>query len=163
MIAMTHVPLEGSARQKVLLTHVDEDVRPEVWKEEKWWLWMEKEVVAALIESVGTLFGALVVGIAGGLISRGYARERDRQDKESQWRQHAIELTKLDLERKLKGHRPGVDPPLRPLVLDFLANYRDLQQLGDLSPKDLYLSIERDRISSRLEPPDRNEGESGAA
>lgn len=107
---------------------------------------MANEVAAAIIGLIGTLLGALIVVIAGGMITGRYARERDRQDKESQWRQHAIELTKLDIERKLKGHRPGTDPPLRPGILDFLANYRDLQELGKLTPKELYLKIEKDRI-----------------
>lgn len=107
---------------------------------------MEKEVVAALVQGSGTVLAALIVGVAGALIGGRYSRERDRQDRESQWRQHAIELTKLDVERKLKNHRPHADPPLRPPILDFLANYRDLQELGNSSPKVLYLKIEQDRI-----------------
>ena len=31
--------------------------------------------------------------------------------------------------------------------MDFLANYRDLQELGEKSPKELYLKLERDRIT----------------
>jgi hypothetical protein len=108
---------------------------------------MEKEVAAALVQATGTVLAAVIVGVAGALIGGRYSRARDRQDRESQWRQHAIELTKLDLERKLKTHQPGTDPPLRPSILDFLANYRDLQELGQLSPKDLYLKIEENRIT----------------
>ena len=87
---------------------------------------MDSETLAALIQGGATLLAALIVGVAGGMISRRYARERDRQDKESQWRQHAIELAKLDLERKLRTRGPDDPSPTRPSVLDFLANYRDL-------------------------------------
>jgi len=101
-------------------------------------------IFAALCTCSGTIIAALIVGIAGGLVSTHYSRERDKQDKESQWRQHAIELTKLDLERKIKSN---LSQPLRPSILDFLANYRDLQELGGSSPKELYLKIEKSRIS----------------
>jgi hypothetical protein len=133
---------------------------------------MDKEVVNGILDAAGTVAAALIVGVAGGLIGRRYSRERDRQDKESQWRRHAIELTKLDLERKihaLQGSlpqparqtvidallgRPGTpeeehkpSPRLRPSILDFLANYRDLQELGQRSPAELYRKILEVRIS----------------
>jgi hypothetical protein len=112
----------------------------------------------SFIQASGTLFAALAVGVAGGLISAYYSGERDRQDKESQWRSHAIELTKLDLQRQLwtREHREragsGVEgaamdgEPLRPSILDFLANYRDLHELGTRTPAELYDKILRDRI-----------------
>jgi len=102
--------------------------------------------VDSIIQALGTIGAALIVGIAGGLISRHYARERDKQDKESQWRQHAIELTKLDLERKLRSQSPNGSRPLRPSILDFLANYRDLQELGNSTPRELYEKILKERI-----------------
>ena len=37
---------------------------------------------------------------------------------------------------------PRSAEPLRPGVLDFLANYRDLQELGKLTPAELYLRIQ---------------------
>jgi hypothetical protein len=88
----------------------------------------------ALITAGGTITAAVIVGIFGGLITRRYSRERDRQDKEGQWRAHAIELAKLDLERKLKRFAADSSIPLRPSVLDFLANYRDLLELDKVSP-----------------------------
>lgn len=108
-----------------------------------------KDILKGLIEASGTVFAALIVGVAGGLIGRRYSRERDRQDKESQWRQHAIELAKLDLERKLKSSVSLSNKTIRPSVLDFLANYRDLQELDHLTPKELYERIRKDRVASR--------------
>jgi hypothetical protein len=106
----------------------------------------QPQVIAGLITAAGTILGALIVGIAGTIISRRYTRFRDLQDRESQWRSHAIELTKLEMERKL-ACRSAEDPRPRPAILDFLANYRDLQELGSKSPRELYGTIERDRIS----------------
>ncbi len=113
---------------------------------------MEPQVIAAAVQAIGTVVGALIVGVAGAIIGRRFARERDRQDKESQWRQHAIELTKLDLERKLKSFDPKAGASIRPSILDFLANYRDLQELGEQSPRELYERIQRDRTASRSAP-----------
>lgn len=110
-------------------------------------LLLDPKVFSGLIQALGTILSALIVGVAGALISRRYARERDRQDKESQWRQHAIELTKLDLERKLKTRPVDDVGPLRPSILDFLANYRDLQELGLRTPAELYGTILEKRIS----------------
>lgn len=109
---------------------------------------MDNEVLGAIIQGIGTVFGALIVGIAGVRISNKYSRERDRQDKESQWRSHAIELTKLDLQRKIKARE--LNPrkkPLRPSILDFLANYRDLEELDTQSPADIYLKVKEKRIT----------------
>jgi hypothetical protein len=72
---------------------------------------------------------------------------RDKQGKEVEWRKHAIELTKLDLERKIKTRQPTDTRPLRPSILDFLANYRDLRELDKASPRDLYTAIEAMRIT----------------
>lgn len=106
---------------------------------------------------IGTLAG--VVGtFAGVLISRFILGPRDRQDREVEWRKHAIELTKLDLERKIKSRSPNAKTPLRPSILDFLANYRDLQELGNKTPTELYLKIEEDRIS-RPDPSEASEPE----
>jgi hypothetical protein len=106
---------------------------------------MQKEVIAAIITASGTLASALIVGIAGSLISKMFARERDKQDKESQWRNHAIELTKLDMQRKIATNKNT--EPLRPSILDFLANYRDLKELDEKTPGDLYTIILDKRIS----------------
>jgi len=112
----------------------------------------QPQVVAGLITAGGTILGALIVGIAGTLISRRYTRTRDLQDRESQWRSHAIELTKLEVERKLACRTPD-DPRPRPAILDFLANYRDLQELGSKTPRELYETIERVRISETRKTP----------
>lgn len=105
------------------------------------------EVFAATFGGCATIVAALIVGIAGALISGYVSRKRDQQDRESQWRNHAIELTKLDIERKLRTRNAADTTPVRPAILDFLANYRDLQELGRISPKDLYLKIEDKRIT----------------
>ena len=80
------------------------------------------------------------------MITRKYSREKDRQEKEAQWRDHAIELTKLDLERKLKRYEADRSISLRPSILDFLANYRDLLELDNVAPKALYVNILENRI-----------------
>jgi uncharacterized membrane-anchored protein YhcB (DUF1043 family) len=109
---------------------------------------VDDKILAAIIQGGSTLVAALIVGIAGAYISHRFSRERDRQDKESQWRQHAIELTKLELERKLETRGPDSTESFRPSILDFLANYRDLQELGSTSPADLYKKILNDRIAT---------------
>lgn len=103
------------------------------------------QVWTAIVTAVGTVLGAIVVGVFGTLITRKYSREKDRQEKEGQWRDHAIELTKLDLERKLKRYDVDHNISLRPSVLDFLANYRDLLELDKVSPKALYRNILENR------------------
>jgi hypothetical protein len=110
------------------------------------WIVNQPAVFAALIQAIGTIVGAVVVGIAGTLLTRWFAKARDRQDRESQWRTHAVELTKLDIQRKIETWKEG-DPRPRPAILDFLANYRDLQELGGKTPADLYLKIKEDRIT----------------
>lgn len=105
---------------------------------------MDEKIIAAIITGFATLASALIVGIAGTLITRIYGKQRDRQDKESQWRDHAIELTKLDLQRKTLNNKNS--EPLRPSILDFLANYRDLKELDKESPGDLYKKIWTKRI-----------------
>jgi hypothetical protein len=113
---------------------------------------MDPEILKGIIDGTATIIGAFIVGFFGTIIQRKYSRERDRQDKESQWRQHAIELTKLDLERKIKDWEMSKNyKPLRPSILDFLANYRDLQELGDKSPTQLNEDIINKRISKRDE------------
>lgn len=113
------------------------------------------DCLGSFIVAIGTVAAAFIVGVAGGLISWWHSRERDRQDKEAQWRTHAIELTKLELKRKLKSLEHGKIASLRPSILDFLANYRDLQELDTLSPKELYQKIKKQRITdvSEVETP----------
>jgi hypothetical protein len=104
----------------------------------------------AVVTAFAGLFGVIitaVVGIIVALIGKFIVGARDKQDKEVEWRKHAIELTKLDLERKLKTRSPDDTTPLRPSILDFLANYRDLQELGKKSPADLYKVIKEKRIA----------------
>lgn len=108
--------------------------------------------VAAVAGLIGTLAGAAGT-LLGVLLSRFVLSPRDLQDREVEWRKHAVELTKLDLDRKIRTRPPGDTRSLRPSILDFLANYRDLQELGATTPKDLYLKIERDRIADNAQTP----------
>jgi hypothetical protein len=97
---------------------------------------------------MGAIIAAIITAILGKLVVTPFLGARDRQDKEAEWRKHAIELTKLDLERKLKTRSPADANPIRPSILDFLANYRDLQELGSKSPRDLYKKIISDRVTA---------------
>jgi|SRR5918992_292187 hypothetical protein len=108
-----------------------------------------------IIQAIGTVLAALIIGVAGSMITGRFARERASQDRESQWRQHAIELAKLEAARNQKMFEAGKLKRLRPSILDFLANYRDLQELGTSTPKELYLKIQKDRIN----PPDEDESD----
>ena len=104
-------------------------------------------VFGAFFGMVGAVISALITGIAGKFIVTPFLGARDKQDREVEWRKHAIELTKLDLDRKLKTRLPNDSEAVRPSILDFLANYRDLQELGQKSPTELYLKIKKDRIN----------------
>lgn len=110
-------------------------------------------VLAALATATGALAAAVVTGILGKIIVSPFLSARDQQDKEAEWRKHALELTKLDLDRKLKTRAATDKSRIRPSILDFLANYRDLQELGTKSPKDLYTDISEKRISKMLGSP----------
>ncbi|WP_322034181.1 hypothetical protein [Paraburkholderia sp. J76] len=105
----------------------------------------------SFLTAVAGVVGAIVAAIVTALLSKflvtPWLSARDRQDREVEWRKHAAELTKLDLERKLKSARDLKTTPLRPSIMDFLANYRDLQELGARSPTDLYNDIESRRIT----------------
>ena len=105
--------------------------------------------IAALAGAIGAILAALLAGLLGKLLVTPFLSARDKQDREVEWRRHAVELTRLDLERLLKSGRDFKAQPLRPCILDFLANYRDLQELGTKSPKDLYLTI----IEKRMKRP----------
>lgn len=105
------------------------------------------EQMKNLITALGVIIAAIVAGIFGTVISKAYLSRRDQQDREAQWRSHALELTKLDLERKLRTRQPDDKTPIRPSILDFLANYRDLQELGNITPGELYQRILDKRIS----------------
>lgn len=102
--------------------------------------------LATVVKSIASLIGIVITAILGKILAGIWLSARDRQDKEVEWRNHAIELTKLDLDRKIKTRPAESTQPLRPSILDFLANYRDLQELGEKSPKALYLRIEESRI-----------------
>lgn len=105
-------------------------------------------VLAAVSGAIGAIVAAIITAVIGKIIVTPFLSARDRQDKEAEWRKHAVELTKLDLERKFKTRIDGDKRPIRPSILDFLANYRDLQELGSKTPKDLYNEILAKRISS---------------
>lgn len=105
-------------------------------------------VLSALAGAIGAILAATITAIISKLLVTPFLGARDRQDKEAEWRKHAIELAKLDLARKLKTRSPADTNPVRPSILDFLANYRDLQELGAKSPKQLYAKILSDRVKS---------------
>jgi hypothetical protein len=113
--------------------------------------------IAALAGATGAILAALLTGLLSKLIVTPFLGARDKQDREVEWRKHALELTKLDLERKLKSGRDFKVSPLRPSILDFLANYRDLQELGARSPAALYITIVDSRIKPR--PTDQTKAE----
>ncbi len=104
--------------------------------------------IVALAGATGVVLAAIITAILGRLIVTPFLGARDKQDREVEWRKHAIELTKLDLERKLKTRRKSDTTPIRPSILDFLANYRDLQELGGKTPKELYEVIQAKRINA---------------
>lgn len=104
--------------------------------------------LVALVGAIGAVIAAIVTAVIGKLIVTPFLGARDKQDREVEWRKHAIELTKLDLERKLRTRGESDTTPIRPSILDFLANYRDLQELGEKTPKELYKVIKTQRISA---------------
>ena len=121
--------------------------------------WTDLELLKAVITAGGSIVAALIIAVAGTLLSRFFARARDRQDKEAQWRDHAIELAKLDLQRHLEGiPAEKRRKQIRPSILDFLANYRDLTELDSKTPRDLFETIMQKRVS-RQRP--GNAGSSG--
>ena len=103
--------------------------------------------IAALAGATGAVVSAIVAGVLAKLIVTPFLSARDQQDREVEWRKHAIELTKLDLERKLRIRLPTDTTRIRPSILDFLANYRDLQELGAKTPSELYQVIQTNRIA----------------
>jgi len=116
------------------------------------------ELIGTAITAMASLIAAAAAAAIAHLLSKRWLSARDRQDREAEWRNHAIELTKLDLERKLRGRRRYDKSPIRPSILDFLANYRDLQELGTSSPTELYKKIGTARISA---PPNLGSSTSG--
>ncbi|HEY0329870.1 MAG TPA: hypothetical protein VGC77_12310 [Rhodopseudomonas sp.] len=109
----------------------------------------------AAFSSLATCAGAIATAVIGKLVVTPFLGARDKQDREAEWRKHAIELTKLDLERRLKTRDPNDKSRLRPGILDFLANYRDLQELGSRSPKELYAIITTQRIKAYAPPAEK--------
>lgn len=103
----------------------------------------------AAVTALAGATGAVLVGVITGVVTKFVVGARDRQDREAEWRKHAIELSKLDLDRKLKTRPPSDTRPIRPSILDFLANYRDLQDLDKASPRDLYATIQAMRIKKQ--------------
>ena len=102
--------------------------------------------IAALAGATGAILAALITGLLGKLVVTPFLGARDKQDREVEWRKHALELTKLEVERKLKSGRDFKAFPMRPSILDFLANYRDLQELGTKTPAALYKEITEKRV-----------------
>ena len=115
-------------------------------------------VVIGFVAAVAAVVAAVVGPVITAIVSKLYLGARDKQDRETEWRKLAVELTKLDLERKLACRLPNDTTPIRPVILDFLANYRDLSELGKrtagkkLTPGELYEKIKADRISQIPSP-----------
>ena len=103
-------------------------------------------VLTAIVAFAGAI-AVIISAVIGSIFVTPLLGARDKQDREVEWRKHALELTKLDLERRLKTYVVGESQPLRPSILDFLANYRDLQELGTKTPSDLYTTIKERRIT----------------
>jgi hypothetical protein len=97
--------------------------------------------IAALAGAIAAVLAAIVSAVVAKFVVTPFLGARDRQDREVDWRKHA-------LERKLRTRAPTDTDPLRPSILDFLANYRDLQELGVKSPKDLYETIRTKRVNA---------------
>jgi hypothetical protein len=77
-------------------------------------------------------------------------QKRYEFDRESAWRSHAIELAKLEMQRKLeewKTKPDGQKNPIWPSTMDFLAAYRDLQELNDTPPGVVWQRIYTQRIA----------------
>lgn len=87
--------------------------------------------LATVVKSIASLIGIIIAAILGKILAGIWLSARDRQDKEVEWRNHAIELSKLDLDRKIRTRPAQSTEPLRSSILDFLANYRDLRELGE--------------------------------
>ncbi len=111
-----------------------------------------------MIAAISPIIAAIIVSFVGVLLTKLYEsskhdkdvellKKRHELDKETEWRAHAIELTKLDLQRKL-ANTAALKPP-RPSILDFLANYRDLIDLDNSTPKELYRVIKTSRIETK--------------
>lgn len=99
------------------------------------------QMMAFALQAGGAIIAALIVGLLGGLITFGYNVHRTRQDRESQWRNHAIELTKLDLQRKLSSRTVVTNLPIQPSIHDFLNNYRQLKKLDSMTVEAVYNEI----------------------
>jgi hypothetical protein len=108
--------------------------------------------IGVLTGALATILAAVITAIVGKVMVTPFLSARDKQDREAEWRKHAVELAKLDLERKIKMRDSSDKTPIRPSILDFLANYRDLQELGEKSPKELYEVIRTMRISGQPSP-----------
>lgn len=102
--------------------------------------------LGVVVKAIASLLAVIIVGFFAKPFASIWLSARDKQDKEVEWRNHAIELTKLNLEGRMKLRETDHTIALRPSILDFLANYRDLQELGAKSPKELYSIIESSRI-----------------
>lgn len=110
--------------------------------------------LAGIIQALGTIGAAVIVWIAGSVITKRQNENRNAQDREAQYRTHAVELTKLEAARKLKRYElnPTAQTYPRTSILDFLANYRDLKQLDYKDPGVLYIEIPE----KRTEQPDQD-------
>lgn len=109
------------------------------------------DFLGTLVTAGATLLGIVLTALVGKLVGSAWLSARDRLDKEAEWRKHAIELTRLETEKKIARFNKDQTINLRPSILDFLANYRDLQELGTRSPRQLYDDI----ITKRTKKIDR--------
>ena len=98
-------------------------------------------LIGTVITALATLVGITLTALLGKLLGAAWLSARDRLDKETEWRNHAIELTRLETQKKIERFKLDQSIQLRPSILDFLAIYRDLQELGNKSPKELYREI----------------------
>ncbi|WPJ96357.1 hypothetical protein SH580_01405 [Coraliomargarita algicola] len=109
---------------------------------------MSADLIGPISQAVGTIASAIIIGVIATRLQRKYQKEKDRQDRDAQWRQFAIDLTRLELERKIEVYKAdkGSSKEIRTVIDDFLAFYRDLNELGPTgngskTVRELYIDI----------------------
>ncbi|MET4606704.1 hypothetical protein ABIB90_006206 [Bradyrhizobium sp. JR4.1] len=106
-------------------------------------------ITLTAVAAVVSATAAVIVGVITGVITKFVVGARDRQDREVEWRSMQSSSPSSTLTASSKPRAPPDTPPLRPSILDFLANYRDLQDLDKASPRDLYATTPAMRIKKR--------------
>jgi len=109
------------------------------------WIGLTGAVAGAALTSIGALLGAVVTNRRN--------RRRDAQDRESEWRSHAVELAKVENERLIEARKNNPNIKLEPTIFNFLALYRDLHLLNDMTVEELYAKIVANNLIEPKEEP----------